>query len=341
MASARSERPYTVILDAIKFGSVFDFSDHHELFQRLKIYQLTAHLILEHSLDNWLPHELRGEAERRYKALGGIGEEPLIVGTQGWQTGVAMLVYAINQNDSINNIKIDLSFCHLTHEYEPLKSLSRLNKHIRSINLSGNNFIIGDFSCLFEHLWDHAYSRPTFDVIDCRFNRSPIPVANILELTKYHPGHSYVLCVIAGGQKLSTEALKYTGTFIISGDRTVTYYVQSGEVIRTISDGSFVESVASLPALPQAPVSAGSSSSSYVRDSDSAISSSSLLRPLSSQVFSREVSSVYPATLSFATRQFDSMTSAPFATASETSPLVGRQSKAGHSSGAGCGCVVS
>ena len=239
MASgSNSECPYTILLKRIKDTHQSNLMAYAAQFRLLQIHESVVVLSIRKTLDNWMVLLLRQDA------VAAVEVDRLEPNSSRWQTGLDMLIYAINNNPKIDNIELDLSGCSLieNHLFNPLKWLSHFTKHINYMNLSANNFTGAGVCFLFENLWDGH--QPTFDTIDCQFNIRLITVEDIKSATKKHPECMYVLHTIAKDRPLRPGVPKYRGTFIISGASTATYYIRNG-IIQSLDSVSAVSSTSS------------------------------------------------------------------------------------------------
>lgn len=207
-----------------------------ETFKAFCLHETITILTIRNWLHAHMVSSLRGWAK-------GLRVDYLreVLGDDRRQTGLDMLIYAINDNTNpyFTNLTIDLSGCNLPEETGCsgvyLESLSYINKHISSLKLGGNDFGAKGISFLFKNLWKDG-SGPTFDTIDCQSNSKNITVTDILVATRQHPEFIYVLHTVKKGESLSPDTPQYRGAFIITGAKTATYYIQNGVIISL--DGS-------------------------------------------------------------------------------------------------------
>lgn len=85
-------------------------------------------------------------------------------------TGLSLLVNAVNLNPHPIKLTLDLSACELTDE--DLKILAKLKKSITIIqlNLSQNRLSISGCNTLIQALWDESSGKATFHTLDLRHN---------------------------------------------------------------------------------------------------------------------------------------------------------------------------
>ncbi len=218
------ESPYDQVLDRVLRAERPDLTPFLNDFRAMAIHRALPYMVLSDHVTSGYAVYLRG--------LGVARPDPLLLPEGRWQTGLDLLVYAINYRYGASPpITLDLSNCDLKddHLYMPSMVLSHIAVGIKSMNLSGNHFMGDRLHFLFENLWDGG--KPTFGLIDCRSNTPPITWRDVGLATTKHPGWTYVLHTTPADlttQLPSFDGLTDKGVFVISAEKTATYYMRNG-----------------------------------------------------------------------------------------------------------------